>query len=46
MRLHSNVRFLALPTNTGQGWKLTQVANTLPYYNMSTIAVAHTPGCC
>ncbi len=37
IRLHSNGRFLALPSNVRLVWKWVQVANTLTYYDAATI---------
>ncbi len=35
MELHSNGRLLPLPTIITLGWRETEVANTLAYYNMA-----------
>ncbi len=37
MKLHSNGKLLALPTNIRLGWKQMVVANTVAYYGTATI---------
>ncbi len=47
--LHSDGKLPALPTNIRLGWKQVEVANTLAYYDTTTIIAAksfivHVPG--
>jgi hypothetical protein len=35
--LYTNSRLLTLPKNIRQGWKVMEVANTLAYYDSTTI---------